>query len=158
LLINIVGLLPNYRRAQSKEGNWQNPVDTPLFYWYNTYRIWIGMSVKILLLKSGETLICDVKEMIEKDDLLSKEKVWGYLLTEPFRVNIQQPVFLTEESKQSKNPIEVVFSPWIVLTNDKKMLVPFDWIVTIVDPIKEVKEMYEEKVNEQNSKVSFTES
>lgn len=116
------------------------------------------MSVKILLLKSGETLICDVKEMIEKDDLLSKEKVWGYLLTEPFRVNIQQPVFLTEESKQSKNPIEVVFSPWIVLTNDKKMLVPFDWIVTIVDPIKEVKEMYEEKVNEQNSKVSFTES
>lgn len=122
------------------------------------YRIWIGMSVKILLLKSGETLICDVKEMVEKDDLLSKEKVWGYLLKEPFRVNIQQPVFLTEESKQSKNPIEVVFSPWIVLTNDKKMLVPFDWIVTIVDPIKEVKEMYEEKVNEQNSKVSFTES
>lgn len=109
-------------------------------------------------MKSGETLICDVKEMVEKDDLLSKEKVWGYLLKEPFRVNIQQPVFLTEESKQSKNPIEVVFSPWIVLTNDKKMLVPFDWIVTIVDPIKEVKEMYEEKVNEQNSKVSFTES
>jgi len=116
------------------------------------------MSVKILLLKSNETLICDVKEMVEKDDPLGKEKVWGYLLTNPFKVNVQQPVFLTEEDSKSKNSLEVIFSPWILLTDDKKMPIPYDWVVTIVDPIKDIKQMYEEKVNEQNCKVSFTES
>ena len=140
-------------------GNWQKPVDASPFSWYNTFRIQIGMSVKILLLKSGETLICDVKEMVEQDHALSKEKVWGYLLENPFKVNIQQPVFLTEESNnKSKNSLEVVFSPWILLTDDKKMPIPYDWVVTIVDPIKDIKQMYEEKVNEQNNKVSFTES
>ncbi len=117
------------------------------------------MSVKILLLKSNETLICDVKEMVEKDSLhLREEKVWGYLLSNPFKVNIQQPVFLTEETDKKENSLEVVFSPWILLTDDKKMPIPYDWVVTIVDPIKDIKNMYEEKVNEQNDKVSFTQS
>jgi hypothetical protein len=49
-------------------------------------------------------------------------------------------------------------APWIVLTSDEKIPVPLDWVVTIVEPIETIKKMYEEKVNGQDSQVSFTES
>jgi hypothetical protein len=48
-------------------------------------------------------------------------------------------------------------APWIVLTSDKQIPVPPDWIVTIVEPIETVKEMYEEKVNGKDSQVSLIE-
>mgnify|MGYP006269284037 CR=1 FL=1 len=112
------------------------------------------MSIKILLLKSGENIICDAKELI------SEEKTCGYLLKDPFRMTLESPVFLTEtiEEVQDKSSIRVAFSPWILLTSDKEIPIPTDWVVTIVEPIESVKEMYEEKINEQNSKVSSFES
>jgi hypothetical protein len=111
------------------------------------------MSIKILLLKSGETVISDVKEMIEKD-ILDKEKIWGYLLKNPFKMSVQSPMFLSEEIGEDSPSIQVAFSPWILLTEDKEMPIPYDWVVTIVEPVKDVKQMYEEKINEQNNKVS----
>ena len=111
------------------------------------------MSIKILLLKSGETVISDVKEMIEKD-ILDKEKIWGYLLKNPFKMSVQSPMFLSEEIGEDSPSIQVAFSPWILLTEDKEMPIPCDWVVTIVEPVKDVKQMYEEKINEQNNKVS----
>ena len=111
------------------------------------------MSIKILLLKSGETVISDVKEMIEKD-ILDKEKVWGYLLKSPFKISVQSPVFLSEETGEDSPSIQVLFSPWILLTEDKEMPFPCDCVVTIVEPVKDVKEMNEEKINEQNNKMT----
>ena len=37
--------------------------------------------------------------------------------------------------------------PWIELTSDIKIPVPPDWIVTIVDPMNDIKKLYVEKVN-----------
>ena len=42
------------------------------------------MSIKILLLKSGEDLIADVQEMVSQDD-----NVIGYLLTKPCVVKLR---------------------------------------------------------------------
>jgi hypothetical protein len=102
------------------------------------------MSVKIALLKSGETVISDAKELI------SDEKVCGYLFTNPHIVDVRKAFLLVEETDASDNPsgdLEIIMAPWIVLTSDKQIPVPPDWIVTIVEPIETVKEMYEEKVN-----------
>jgi hypothetical protein len=109
------------------------------------------MSIKLAILKSGEMVISDAKELI------SDNKVCGYLFTNPEVVSIVNPIFLTEEQEQKTNQIEISLSPWIVLSKDKQIPVPPDWIVTIVEPIETVKEMYEEKVNEQSSKVSSIE-
>jgi hypothetical protein len=98
------------------------------------------MSIKLALLKSGETIISDAKELISDD------KVCGYLFTNPEIVSIVKPIFLTEENQKSSQ-IEISLSPWIVLSSDKQIPVPPDWIVTIVEPVQTVKEMYEEKVN-----------
>jgi len=110
------------------------------------------MSIKLALLKSGETIISDAKELISDD------KVCGYLFTKPQKVETRKTILLAEETDSQKGDLEVSLSPWIILTNDEQIPVPPDWIVTIVEPIKTIKEMYEEKVNEQDSQVSFTES
>ena len=110
------------------------------------------MSVKLLLFKSGETIISDVKE------ILSENKVRGYLLTDPHKVVTRKPVLLTEEKPSQQNGIEleVVLTPWIVLTNDKEMLIPLDWVITIVEPLSSVKNVYYEKltVSEATSEVN----
>lgn len=101
------------------------------------------MSVKLLLLKSGETVISDTKEIVSED------KVRGYLLTEPHKVVTRKPTLLTEEesSQQRSIELEVVLSPWIVLTSDKEMVIPIDWVVTIVDPLSSVKNVYYQKLD-----------
>ena len=100
------------------------------------------MSVKLLLLKSGEQVISDVKELIRKDS----DKVYGYVLHRPHEVVASKAVVLTEDASDDRN-VEITLSPWILLTEDKSMTVPQDRIITIVNPIKSILEMYEEKTN-----------
>jgi hypothetical protein len=110
------------------------------------------MSIKLALLKSGETVISDAKELISDD------KVCGYLFDNPHKIEIRKSILLVEEQKASDGAdVEISLSPWIVLTSDKQIPVPPDWIVTIVEPITTIKKMYEEKVNVQNSEVPSTE-
>ena len=110
------------------------------------------MSVKLALLKSGETIISDAKELISDD------KVCGYLFTNPHKVDIRKSILLVEEQKISNgSDVEISLSPWIVLTSDKQIPVPPDWIVTIVEPITTIKQMYEEKVNVKNSEMPSVE-
>ena len=43
------------------------------------------------------------------------------------------------------NGIDVILSPWIILTSDKSIVLPTDWVVTIVEPLPSVKQMYLDK-------------
>jgi hypothetical protein len=112
------------------------------------------MSIKIALLKSGETVISDAME------LMAENKPCGYLLKDPHRIHIDygNPILLTEEKNSSGTDVQVTFSSWIPLTSEKEIAIPTDWVVTIVEPIKTIREMYEEKINEQTSKVSYSEN
>jgi hypothetical protein len=131
-------------------GNWQNPVAPPLFLCYNNLRGKLKMSVKIALLKSGESVIADIKELI------SDEKVCGYLFTNPHKIQVSNSVFLTEQPTESDS-VSITFSSWILFTSDDEIPVRSDWIVTIVEPVKTIKEMYEEKVNGTEREVSSIE-
>jgi hypothetical protein len=102
------------------------------------------MSIKLIVLKSGETLISDIKELV------SEEKVCNYLLTEPHAVIINKQKSY-EQDGANKGEIEVSLSPWIVLSADKDILISTDYVVTLVEPIDGIKNMYEEKVNGQTS-------
>jgi hypothetical protein len=108
------------------------------------------MSVKIALLKSGESVIADIKE------LNCDEELRGYIFINPHKIEISNSMFLTEQLTESDS-VSITFSPWILFTSDDEILVRPDWIVTIVEPIKTIKQMYEEKVNGKNCEVSSTE-
>ena len=102
------------------------------------------MSINLALLKSGENIIADIKELISDD------KICGYLFTNPHVLGTRTPFLLSEENELSGD-VEVSLSPWIVLTSDEKVPVRSDWIVTIVEPVETIKKLYEEKANGQNS-------
>ena len=104
------------------------------------------MSVKLLLLKSGEQVLADTKELRRKDEVPMVDKVHGYLLTKPHKVSANKPLVLTENVDEERN-VEITLSPWILLTEDKVMTVPKEWVITIVNPIDSIVKMYQEKIN-----------
>ena len=106
------------------------------------------MSTKLALLKSGETVIADIQELI------SGEKVCGYLFTKPQYISTRKAPVLTEENEPlNASNLEVAFEPWIVLAKDQKIPVNTDWIVTIVEPIDSITKMYEERVNGEQGEI-----
>ena len=104
------------------------------------------MSVKLLLLKSGEQIIADAKELRRKEDVPIDDKVNGNLLKLPHKVTANKPLVLTENVDEERN-VEITLSPWIILTEDKVMTVPKEWVITIVNPIESIVKMYEEKID-----------
>ncbi len=104
------------------------------------------MSIKLILLKSGDQLISDAKELVMGEDE-AKQKIVGYLLNNPFKIVSQRPLLLTEEENNTDASVEITLSPWILLSADKEVLVPRHQVVTIVEPIDSLKEMYLEKIN-----------
>ena len=107
------------------------------------------MSIKVALLKSGESVIADIKELISDD------KVCGYLFENPNIITYLEPELLTEQTKTSKLKISLI--PWILITSDTKIPVRSDWVITMVEPIEDVKKIYEEKINESNQVSSVDE-
>ena len=81
------------------------------------------MSVKLLLLKSGEQVLADTKELRRKADVPMIDKVYGYLLSKPHKVTANKPLVLTENVNEERN-VEITLSPWILLTEDKVMTIP----------------------------------
>ena len=104
------------------------------------------MSVKLVMLKSGEDIIADVKE------LKSEEGIVGYYFHDPLIVKMyhpEEPTVLNEEgsTRQYASKISVQFYPWIPLTEESKIPCSADWVVTIVEPVQNVKALYQERLN-----------
>ena len=94
------------------------------------------MTVKILLLKSGEDVIADVKEMVSPD-----KKVIGYFLSKPCVVKL-----LPKTTDGNKKETSISMYPWMPLAKEKQIPLPTDWVVTMVTPIEKVETMYKEDV------------
>jgi len=97
------------------------------------------MTVKLALLKSGEDVIADIQEMV------IEEKIVGYFFENPCVAKVF--AFDTEEIGQTKTPSKLQLTSWVPLTSDKKIPVPLDWVITIVEPISALKEMYEKSLS-----------
>ena len=118
------------------------------------------MTIKLLLLKSGEDIISDIQEMVVGED--EERRVIGYLLSKPCIIKIRDSQVLTEETEATqKSAFQVSLYPWMPLSADKIIPVPADWVVTIVEPKDKLKEMYVEDVlshgQENDKSVSTTE-
>ena len=101
------------------------------------------MSIKLALLKTGEQLISDMKELSEE----GKDEPKAYLLENPHTVEINEKQFMTEEEKRDGDfGINVTLLPWIILSQDNQMIVPFDSVLTVVEPLNSVTQLYIDKL------------
>ena len=105
------------------------------------------MSIKLCLLKTGEQLISDMKELVAE----GQEHVHAYLLENPHTIEINEKQFITEEEKKDGDfGINVTLLPWIILSKDKKMMIPLDSVLTVVEPLESVTQMYLDKCETYN--------
>ena len=101
------------------------------------------MSIKLTLLKTVEQLISDMKELVPED----QEQVHAYLLDNPHTVEINEKQFVTEEEKKSGDfGIDVTLLPWIILSQDSQMIIPVDSVLTVVEPLETVTQLYLDKL------------
>jgi hypothetical protein len=104
------------------------------------------MSVQLAILKSGEQIISDVKQLVDEN-----EKVVSLVFDNPYVVGFLTPELLFE-SNSSEDEVEhrVMFSPWLPLSLDRRVSINPDAVITVVEPIEWVKKSYEEKMNSLN--------
>ena len=101
------------------------------------------MSIKITVLKSGDQLISDMKELMADNE----EKVQAYMLVNPHTYEISEKQFMTEEEKEVGDyGIDVSLLPWLILSKDKKMIIPTDSVLTVVEPLESVTQLYLDKI------------
>ena len=103
------------------------------------------MSVKISILKTGEQLISEMKELVAE----GQDTAHAYMLENPHMIEIKDRQFVTEEDKKKGGDfgIDVAMIPWIVLSKDKKMIIPVDTVLTIVEPLESVTQLYLDKMS-----------
>lgn len=99
------------------------------------------MTVKLVLLKSGEDIISDVKEMVVGDE--ENPKVVGYFLEKPCSIRMKNPSDIVSDEDRS---FQVALFPWIPISKDTTIPIPSDWVVTIVEPVDKLTEMYKNQV------------
>jgi hypothetical protein len=98
------------------------------------------MSVKLVVMRSGQQIIADIKEMVVEG------KAVGYYLTKPCAIEManrnEEEVLLNN----SKTAFDVSLYPWIPLAKGEQVPIALDWVVTLVDPVDMLMEMYQTNV------------
>ena len=104
------------------------------------------MTIKLMLLKSGEDIIADITEMGSSGG--NDRRVIGYFLNKPCVVKMRDPNLIKEDGPQKQSGFSVSLFPWMPLTKQEDIPVPADWMITMVEPIDKLKEMYIEDIVE----------
>ena len=108
------------------------------------------MTIKLVLLKSGEDIVSDVSEMIvgEEGKEENTQRFIGYYLSKPCLVKITDVKANADLKKGSeqKAGYSVTLFPWMTLSKEEKIPIPADWMDTMVEPVTKLREMYMEDV------------
>ena len=99
------------------------------------------MSIKLALLKSGEEVIADIKEIRQEET----DELVFYLFKKQYCVKIKTSQVLVEQESRPKH--ELAYYKWMSLSKDDDIIVNRDWVVCISEPLDTVKKTYEERVN-----------
>jgi hypothetical protein len=96
------------------------------------------MAIKLVLLKSGVELICDLTNMeIGEDD---NKKVVGYYLG--------RPCIVDAEPTGEPNEFTIQLKSWTPLARNPLIPVSAAWVVTVLDPVKQLYDVYKKQVME----------
>jgi|TARA_B100000073_G_scaffold314626_1_gene289931 hypothetical protein len=90
------------------------------------------MTVKVILLKSGEDVISDAKEILNK----SEDGIIAYHLSNPYAMQLTttESDEIVVEGEAPKTKFQVAYSHWAPLSKQREFIIPADWVVTIYDP------------------------
>ena len=104
------------------------------------------MAIKLAVLKSGEDVIADIREMMvgDEDTPADQKKVVGYYFIKPCGVTLKNKAIDVNES--ADDSYELKLFPWCPLAKNDAIPMSTEWVVTLVEPVDKLKEMYETEV------------
>ena len=101
------------------------------------------MTIKLVLLKSGEEVISDMKEMLSGNPEEGGQVV-GYFFKHPCRAILTTPeIKVDDEQASTKQPVSIKLLPWMPLSKDTTIPVVAEWVISIVEPQDKLLEMYQ---------------
>ena len=101
------------------------------------------MTLQLALLKSGDEIIADVREVFDKET----NKPVRLVFIRPVYIEQTGVSFLSEENEgSSESEVTYVFRPWIENSDDEEFFVPHDWVVTVCAPSITIIENYVRKI------------
>tara|TARA_R100000742_G_C4267852_1_gene86094 strand:+ start:66 stop:500 length:435 start_codon:yes stop_codon:yes gene_type:complete len=125
------------------------------------------MTIKLVLLKSNERVIADVREATHPN---IKDQVVGYYFNKPCITFIEnKDHYLDNEDEDyshegnlefeddsvaestvdsDDNDINIQLLPWMPLSADDEIPVSLDWVVSMVEPVDGLRKLFTEKVLE----------
>ena len=95
------------------------------------------MALQLALLKSGDEIIADVREVFDKET----NKPVSLVFIRPVYVEQTGVTFLAEKDGE-ESEVTYVFRPWIENSDDEEYFVPHDWVVTVCKPTITIIENY----------------
>lgn len=98
------------------------------------------MTIKVALLKSGEEVISDFKEVYKDDQFV------GYYFNDPYVLKIEK--YQTVVGDDSRHRVKIKFLPWLTLSKEKRILIFADWVVTFYEPVDTVMDSYLNRIKE----------
>ena len=104
------------------------------------------MTIKLALLKSGEEIITDVKEMIS-GETEETQKVVGYFFKKPCVVRMKN---IQGAEEKTQVLFDISLQPWIPLGKGPVFPVAMDWIITFVEPIDKLLDAYQTQILNQD--------
>ena len=104
------------------------------------------MAIKLAVLKSGEDVIADIREMMvgDEDTPADQKKVVGYYFIKPCGVTLKNRAIDVNES--ADDSYELKLFPWCPLAKNDAIPMSTEWVVTLVEPVDKLKEMYQTEV------------
>tara|TARA_B100001175_G_scaffold174158_1_gene147889 strand:+ start:271 stop:639 length:369 start_codon:yes stop_codon:yes gene_type:complete len=113
------------------------------------------MTIKLLLLKSGEDIVSNVEEMVvgEENSKENPRRVIGYYLNRPCVVKL-----FKDAQEDKEKGMQVSIYPWMPLAKDQRIPVIADWVVTMVDPVESLTKMYNEDIVNYGNQSSSTDN
>ena len=108
------------------------------------------MSVKLLLLKSGEEVITEVQEILDPD---TKDPI-GFHMHKPFRLDIVSNDDDGIVINQTKG-YQVSWFPWAPLSKERDFFLPGHHVLTAYDPLDDIAEQYLTAIKEENYEENF---
>jgi len=110
------------------------------------------MSVKLVVLKSGEKVIADIKEGFDEGKLIT------YILEKPCTIDVNGKYRIMNQDGDEKEQMSISLHPWPIFSGDTIVPIVPDFLVTALEPTPGLKKMYEEQIlNETNQDDSVDE-
>jgi len=91
------------------------------------------MTVKVMLLKSGEDVISDAKEIMDTEN----KGIVAYHLSNPFVMQLtaeESDELPVEGQEAPRTKYSVRYTHWAPLSKQRAFIIPADHLVTIYDP------------------------